>query len=85
MLMSEVAAIYMPFLGSLARFLRRFAHHVAVQSLGRDAKKKKVVMADSFDEFVVKGELNSISLFLNMCDFIKYRKLIVLFNIHMSS
>jgi len=55
----QLAAIFcIPFLGSVARLFCIMPLYKAWDVLRR---KRKSVIADSFDEFVVKGELNSIS------------------------
>ena len=54
----QLAAICIPFLGSVARLFFIMPLYKAWDVLRR---KRKSVIADSFDEFVVKGELNSIS------------------------
>ena len=54
----QLAAICIPFLGSGARLFFIMPLYKAWDVLRR---KRKSVIADSFDEFVVKGELNSIS------------------------
>ena len=54
----QLAAICIPFLGSVARLFFIVPLYKAWDVLRR---KRKSVIADSFDEFVVKGELNSIS------------------------
>ena len=54
----QLADICIPFLGSVARLFFIMPLYKAWDVLRR---KRKSVIADSFDEFVVKGELNSIS------------------------
>ena len=54
----QLAAICIPFLGSVARFFFIMPFYKDWDVLRR---KRKSVIADSFDELVVKGELNSIS------------------------
>ena len=54
----QLAAICIPFLGSVARLFFIMPLYKAWDVLRR---KRKSVIPDSFDEFVVKGELNSIS------------------------
>ena len=53
----ELASICIPFLGSVAHFFFIMPLYKAWDVFRR---KRKSVIADSFDEFVVQGELNSI-------------------------
>ena len=54
----QLAVICIPVLGSVARLFFIMPLYKAWDVLRR---KRKSVTADSFDEFVVKGELNSIT------------------------